>query len=168
MTVELRKLSPDDGEDVYNLLQEIPADENGFENTCYGLSYDEYKKWLVQNDNIANGIDLEPWMVPQNIYWLYVDGSPVGVGKLRHRLTPKLEQEGGHCGVCIVASQRNKGYGKLLSEYIVKEANTLGIEKLLLTIRNDNTASIQTAKQSGGIVEKVTDDLHYIWIKTRA
>ena len=29
MSLVLKKLSPDDGEDIYAMLQEIPADENG-------------------------------------------------------------------------------------------------------------------------------------------
>lgn len=34
MDIALRKLSADDGMDVYEMLQELPADENGFLNCC--------------------------------------------------------------------------------------------------------------------------------------
>lgn len=102
MNCELRRLSPDDGRDVYDMLQELPKDEN------------EFKMWLVKSNYISNGIGLEEWMVPQNTYWLYIDGRPVGMGKLRHYLTDKLMEEGGHCGYAIRPSQRSKGYGKIL------------------------------------------------------
>ena len=164
MNVELRKLSPNDGTDVYAMLQEIQKDENGFMNDANGLSYDDYKQWLVKNDNMANGIGLEDWMVPQYIYWLYVDGTPVGMGKLRTRLTDKLREDGGHCGYGIASTQRRNGYGTLLVKMMAKEAGTLGIEKILLTVNNDNTASIKVATCSGGEIEKVTDNKHYIWI----
>jgi len=165
MKVELKKLSPDDGTDVYNLLQAIPKDENGFQNGGNGLSYEEFKQWLTENDNIANGIGLEDWMVPQNIYWLYIDGNPVGMGKLRTRLTEKLKVDGGHCGYGIALLQRNKGYGKLLLKMMIREATMLGVEKILLTIHNDNEASVKVAVGSGGVIEKVTDNKHYIWIE---
>jgi len=165
MDVELKKLSPDDGMDIYNLLQEIPKDENGFMNGGNGLSYDDYKQWLIKNDNMANGIGLEDWMVPQNMYWLYVNGNPVGMGKLRTRLTEKLKIDGGHCGYGIAASHRNRGYGTLLVKMLAKEAAALGLDKILLTVQNDNAASIKVAVGSGGVVEKMTNNKHYIWIE---
>ena len=163
MVVELRKLSPDDGIDVYNMLQEMPS-ENGFGNSIYGLSYDEYKQSLIKRDNISKGIGLEDWMVPQNIYWLYIYGRPVGQGNLRHRLTDSLRIEGGHCGYGIAPSQRGKGYGKLLLSLMKDEARALGIDRMLITVYNDNPASIRVAVSNGGVIENVTDKRHYIWI----
>ena len=37
--IELKKLSADDGMDVYTLLQEIPKEENGLVNNANGLSF---------------------------------------------------------------------------------------------------------------------------------
>ena len=34
------------GEDIYQMLQSIPANENGFINSVNGKSYQEYNKWL--------------------------------------------------------------------------------------------------------------------------
>ena len=168
MNIELRKLSLDDGVDIYNMLQEIPKDENGYMNGCNGLTYDEYKQWLLRSDNITNGIGLEDWMVPSDTYWLYVDDKPVGTGKLRHRLTEKLMENGGHVGYAIAPSYRNQGYGKMLLKLLINEARNLGISNLLLTIQNHNTASIQVAIANGGIIEKSNDIRHHIWIDARS
>ena len=46
MNTELIKLSAACGRDIYDMLQSIPADENGLMNDARGLSYDEYKAWL--------------------------------------------------------------------------------------------------------------------------
>ena len=164
MTVELKKLSITDGMDIYNMLQEIPEQESGFTNNAYGLSFDEYKQWLIKNDNISKGIDLEDWMVPGHTYWLYVDGKPVGIGRLRIHLTEKLQKDGGHCGYAIAPSYRGFGYGTLLLNLLIIEANNLKLDKILLTIQNDNTVSLKVAANNGGVVEKVIDDKHYIWI----
>ena len=103
-------------------------------------------------------------MVPQTIYWLYADGQPVGFGKLRHRLTDKLRLDGGHAGYSIRPSHRGKGYGKALLGYLIKEAKALGIDRLLLTIHNDNEASRKTAITCGGIEEDRNEQRCYIWV----
>ncbi len=43
MGLEIRKLTIDDGHDIYEMLQELPADENGFINSVHGKTFDEYK-----------------------------------------------------------------------------------------------------------------------------
>ena len=45
--LELKRLSVDDGLDIYTMLQEIPAKENGLINKANGLTFDEYKEWLI-------------------------------------------------------------------------------------------------------------------------
>lgn len=164
MDIELRQLSVNDDIDVYNMLQEIPKDENGFVNGCNGITFENYKQWLVKSDNTAKGIGLEDWMVPQSTFLLYIDGIPVGFGKLRHFLTEKLREEGGHIGYSIRPSYRNKGYGKLLLRLIIEKAKEMGIDKILITVQNHNTYSIKVALANGGIIEKVTDIRHFIWV----
>ena len=56
--IELKQLSLDMGKAEYDMLQEIPAVENGFTNPAYGLSYDEYKEWLRTRDGHSRGIGL--------------------------------------------------------------------------------------------------------------
>ena len=164
MNIELRKLSIDDGTDVYDMLQEIPKDENGFINGCNGRTFEDFKKWLIKSNDIAHGIRLEDWMVPQNVYWLYVDDIPIGMGKLRHYLTDKLSEDGGHGGYAIRTSYRNKGYGTLLLKLLLQEAKELNIDRFLLTIQNHNIASIKVALANGGQIEKKNDIRHFIWI----
>ncbi len=164
MNFELRKLTINDGIDIYDMLQEIPKDENGFINSVNGKTFEEYKEWLIISDAMSKGIGLEDWQVPSNTYCLFVDGYPAGIGKLRHLLTDKLRVEGGHAGYAIRQSERNKGYGTVLLKIIIEEAKKMNMEKLLLTVRNSNTNSIKVALNSGGKIEKVNEERHYIWI----
>ena len=55
--IELKKLSVKDGLDIYNLLQDIPKEENGFNNSANGLTYEEYKDWLVKEIIIQIKLD---------------------------------------------------------------------------------------------------------------
>ena len=165
MNIEIKKLSCKDGEDIYQMLCEMPAEENGFINGINGKTYEEYEAWLRRCEDTARGIGLKDWMVPQTTYWLYVEGLPVGMGKIRHRLTQQLREEGGHCGYAIRPTQRGKGYGKMLLAQLRVQAKALGISEMLLTIRNANTPSIKVALGNGGVIEKANDVRHYIWVK---
>ena len=166
--LELRKLSVNDGMDVYQMLQDIPLDENGFQNNVNGLSYEEYKSWLVKKaqepelDGIVDG-----WKVPSTTYWLYADGVPVGFGKLRHCLTDALRKAGGHIGYGIAPQHRGKGYGKELLRLLIGEAYNRGIDKVLVTIRLDNKHSQAVALANGGVITEQTDERLLIWIDTK-
>lgn len=164
MYFELRQLSLSDGQEIYNLLQKIPAEENGFLNGCNGKDFGAYKPWLQRQMNMSHGIGLEDWMVPSTTYWLFVDGNPVGMGKIRHYLTDKLRVEGGHVGYAVCPSERGKGYGKLLVKCLIQEAKKLNISQLLITVRNHNVASIKAAISNGGIIERSDDLRHYILV----
>jgi predicted acetyltransferase len=164
MNIELKKLSISDDMDIYEMLQEIPKDENGFINTVNGMTFEEYKEWLNSSDAMSKGLGLEDWQVPSNTYWLFVDGHPVGIGKLRHFLTDKLRAEGGHIGYAIRKSEGRKGYGTILLKMIIEEAKKMNIEKALVTVRNNNANSIKVVLNNDGKIEKVNEERHYIWI----
>ena len=164
MNIELHPLSTADGMDIYDMLQEIPADENGFMNGMCGRGIDDFRLWLTRCMDASKGIGLEDWQVPQSTYWLYVDGKPVGFGKIRHRLTDKLRADGGHIGYAIRPSCRGKGYGSLQLRMLLQEAKRLGIDQALVTIQNGNAPSLRTALGNGGVIEKVTEEKHYIWL----
>jgi predicted acetyltransferase len=113
---------------------------------------------------MSKGIGLEDWQVPSSSYWLFVDGYPVGKGNIRHFLTDKLREEGGHIGYAIRPSERNKGYGTILLKMIIEETRKMNLEKVLITVRNRNTNSIKVALNNNGEIEKVSKERHYIWI----
>ena len=165
MKYELRKLSVCDGRDVYDMLQAIPEDDNGFINSVNGMNFDEFRAWLIREDENSKKTEIEDgWKVPQSTFWLYVDDRPVGIGKIRHFLTDKLRQEGGHIGYAIAPGERNKGYGKILLEKLLDEAKKIGIDRALITVRNENAASVKIALANGGEIEKVGDARHFIWV----
>ncbi len=165
MKLKIKKLSIHDGEDIYQMLQNIPANENGFINSVNGKSYQEYKEWLIgaMENSLQEGV-IDGWRVPQTTYWLYGDGKPVGYGKIRHFLTDYLLADGGNVGYAIIPSARNKGLGKIFLKLLIRESELLGVERVLLTIKEENKASLAVALANGGIVEKTEGGKYYIWI----
>ena len=163
--IELKRLSTEDGNDVYNMLQEMPAEENGLINKANGLSFDEFKEWLVGKHADSEQIGIvDGWKVPSTTYWLYVDGTPVGFGSVRHFLTDSLRLAGGNIGYVIAPQYRGKGYGNEILKLLLEEARKFGIDKVLVTIHVDNIASRAVALANGGVITDKTDERMHIWI----
>lgn len=154
--------------DVYEMLQEMPANENGLINKVNGMSFEQYKNWLLekQAENEQKGL-VDGWRVPSTTFWLYVDGTPVGFGNLRHFLTDALKTAGGNIGYGIRPGYRGKGYGKELLRRLIEEAQKLGLERVLVTIYKDNMASRGVALANGGVITGETDERILVWIDTR-
>ena len=142
MNTELIKLSAACGRDIYDMLQSIPADENGLMNDAHGLSYDEYKAWLEKR--YAESLKTEVYdgfKVPQTFFFFYVDSCPVGLVKIRHFLTDRLRQDGGNMGYAIRPEARGKGYGKLLLKRLARLALQRGCGRLEWACLDWNTPS---------------------------
>lgn len=165
MGVEIRKLNIDDGADVYEMLQIMPRDENGFINSANGKSYEEYQKWLTDMYECAlQKVIIDGWKVPESVYWLYEDGKPVGFGKIRHFLTEALTIQGGNIGYAIAPYARRKGLGTKFLSLLKDEASKLGVERILLTINVDNEPSVKVALANGGVVDNIVNERYRIWI----
>lgn len=61
-------------------------------------------------------------------------------------------------------SERGRGLGKRFSALLIVEARKIRLERLLLTIRSGNFASLSVALANGGKLEKSTDERRYIVI----
>lgn len=162
----LKKLSSHDGRDIYHMLQDIPAEENGFLNPMAGKPFSEFQAWLeravknAEQDGVIDG-----WKVPETTFWLYENDLPVGYGKIRHFLTDRLLEAGGNVGYAIRPAARGRGLGKILLKLLIDQGVNLGVDKFLLTIHEDNEPSIRVALASGGVMEKQCKDRCYIWIE---
>ena len=150
------------------MLQAIPEEENGLTNKAKGLSYEEYKAWLIgkQKESEQEGL-VDGWKVPSTTFWLYADGVPVGFGSVRHFLTEALRKAGGNIGYGIAPRYRGSGYGKELLRLLLGEAHKLGIERALVTVHSDNLASQAVAIANGGVITEKTEERVLIWIDTK-
>lgn len=162
--IELRELSINDEKDIYNMLQDIEKEENGFHNEAKGLKYSEFNKYLKTNKRMAEGKDLPEGYVPQTLYWLFVEGKPVGMAKLRHYLNESLREKGGHAAYAIRKSKRRQGYGKIILKKLIKKAKQKNINELLLTCDDDNLASRRVIEANGGKLDKIEDGECFYWI----
>ncbi len=148
----LQKLSANDGEQIYHMLQNIGAAENSFSNPVHGMSYADYKKWLIQQDDWSMGRNLPAGYVAQTIYWLLDNNVPVGIGKIRHALTADSRKIGGNVGYAISSEYRGKGYGRVILKLLIEKAKMMKLEELLLTVEKYNLPSKRVIEANGGIL----------------
>lgn len=104
--------------------------------------------------------------VPCTTMWL-VDGQEyLGRIAIRHRLTPKLMDEGGHIGYDVRPTARRRGYATAMLRAALPVAHGLGVERALLTCDPDNLASRKVIEANGGVfVDRRGAKLRY-WVPT--
>ena len=80
-------------------------------------------------------------------------GRIVGMINVRYDLTEEMYRYLGHIGYCVRKSERQKGYAAEMLRLALKEAKKIGLDRVLLTVDSDKTASIATMKKNGAVLE---------------
>jgi predicted acetyltransferase len=98
------------------------------------------------------GENIPDHWVPDSTYWLLnEDKRIIGAVNIRHRLTEKLFNTGGHIGYGIRPTERKKGYATRLLALTLEKVKGLGITKALITCDENNIGSAKTILNNGGI-----------------
>jgi len=162
----LRPASPGDGVDVWAMIREIGPGENGFHNDGFDVPLSRFPAFLAKLEDMRHGRALPSGYVPQTTFWVYADEHPVGISKLRHRLTDALRRTGGHIGYCIRPTERRKRYGNAMLRATLVEARELGITEALITVNVDNAPSWRMIEANGGVLGKIEDGKRYYTVAT--
>lgn len=127
-------------------------------------NFEAYLRELVAQADPAT--PRPPGRVPETTLW-YVAGSEfLGRIAIRHRLTTKLRQFGGHIGYDVVPTARGKGHATCMLGLALPVARKLGIDRALLTCDRDNIASRKVIEANGGIVDDDATERLRFWIAT--
>lgn len=157
---KLVKLKPNNLE-PFSLINDINSNENEFKNTAFGKDLNQFKEWLVEQNNWSKGQGLPAGFVPQIIYWFYVDNVPVGMGKIRLRLNNDSREVGGNVGYAIGKPFRGKGYGTVFLSLLISKAKRLNILEIMLTVEKTNPISRHIVEKVGGQMVKETNERWY-------
>jgi predicted acetyltransferase len=162
-TTNMRLLAP--ALELESAYRACEAEFNAHEETYLGASAANWPAYVEQCAEEAQGIVRDPARVPQTVLLLaraVAAGAPddsqgqavtlLGVAKLRHLLTPTLEDIGGHIGYSIRPSERGKGYGTVILALTLERARELGLSHVLLTCDTENTHSAQIIVRNGGVL----------------
>ena len=168
--VELKEVKQSFGRLEYEMLQDIENGENGFMNDAFGLTFEEYKNWLKNQEDFSKGKNLPEGWIPYTTYLLFDDGEPVGFGRVRHETSEYLQKVvgAGEIGYGIAKRHRGKGYGNILFKELLKKCKSFGFDKITLFPHKDNEATIKIMlKNDGKVIGKFKEEKIIIEIPTK-
>jgi predicted acetyltransferase len=146
-------------------------------------SGEEMIPWVIQKDpsdfpamvqsvlDNEKGERLPEGWVPDTTYWLVTEEQEVvGAVNIRHSLTERLFNCGGHIGYGIRPSARRKGYATKLLAMSLEKSKELGIDRALVVCDATNEASERTILNNGGVrdVDYIEEDGNVVrrfWIE---
>ena len=120
-------------------------------------AFHDTSKFHIWKDSIyddfqleSQGIYGEQEYVPSSTYWLVNEKEFIGSGIIRHELNENLELLGGHIGYGIRPKYWDKGYATLFLTGLLKRANEMGINPVVITCDEFNRASSKVIENNGG------------------
>nr|WP_277601937.1 GNAT family N-acetyltransferase [Brevibacterium linens] len=87
-----------------------------------------------------------------------VDGRPVGRTSIRYELNDFLFTLGGHVGYAVAPEFRRRGYARQILSLSIERLRSAGVESVLVTCDETNTASASVIEQCGGVLEDVREN----------
>ena len=147
-------------EKLYEMYQDIPANELGSSNLFNGLTYSNFKK------NIKEYINEEFIINPKintttKRYILFVNDNPIGEVGIRTSKNDFWINKGSQIYYKIRSSYRNQGYGNKILELGLKEAKKLSFKQIRINCDNNNIASRKIILKNHGtadIIDYKTSD----------
>lgn len=147
---------------AYELQNTFSPDEKGFVNNAFGFSFEEFQKYVRQNEDYSHGTGLPEGYVPATVFILEDNGTYVGIFNLRHYLNDFLRNGPGHIGYGISPTYRRKGYASEGLRLTIKKAKEIIPEnEIYLSVHKDNPASLKVQEINGAYIHHEDDKEYY-------
>ncbi len=115
----------------------------------------DFAGYLRCLEQAERGENLPPGRVAQSEFWLLhqANRQVLGAIRLRHTLTPRLEQIDGQIGYNIRPGARCQGFATQMLALLLAKMKTWGWKRVLITCNADNLASARVIEKNGGQLE---------------
>jgi Predicted acetyltransferase len=114
-------------------------------------NFSDYIRSLADD---ANGKGISSDWAPTSHFWLMDQSHLIGTLRIRHYLTPAVEERAGHIGYDISPQYRGKGYGHQIFALGLIEARRMAIREVLAICSQSNLASRRILEKAGGVIKK--------------
>jgi predicted acetyltransferase len=145
-------------EEFAQMLEEFrAAGERGIYKGHHAVAWKGYATFYALLSKMKEGGYPTPEIVPMDSYFIEEKGRILGELYIRHRLSPQLEQIGGHVGYKVRPSCRGRGVATAALRLALRQLGGMGIERALVTCNANNDASARVIQKCGGI--RIADTL---------
>jgi len=149
-----------------------PADDTmiGYEIREYGPRwadperFEEYARQL--REQALEGTRRPAGRVPCTTLWWVSGDEYLGRLAIRHQLTQRLLEHGGHIGYDVRPSARRRGHATEMLARALPVTRSLGIDPVLVTCDEDNTGSRKVIEANGGVLEDQRGVKLRFWVPT--
>ena len=105
-----------------------------------------------------HGAQVPAGWVPATFLAAVVGADLVGRVSIRHRLNDHLAAVGGHIGYAVRPAHRGRGYATQILRQALVIARAEGVDDVLVTCQEDNTASATVITRCGGVLDDIRAD----------
>lgn len=113
----------------------------------------DFAAFLTHLRRLEPPADLPEGWVHASEWWLVEGDTYLGRADLRHTLTPRLREFGGHVGYEVRPSARRQGHGTTLLRLTLQRARDLGLREVVITCDVGNLGSRGVIEGNGGVLE---------------
>lgn len=131
----------------------------GIDTDWLGPASESFEEYVAQRVGVS-----VRWDVPSTVFWYIAGEHYLGTLVIRHKLTPKLIDIGGHVGYHVVAPWRRQGHATRMLAAGLVQCRRLGLGRVLLTCDPDNVASRRVILANGGQPDGNTAGEDRYWI----
>ena len=114
----------------------------------------DFSSYISRLKAEALGIGISSDWSPTSHFWLMSDRRLIGTLRIRHHLTPAVEERAGHIGYDIAPTFRDQGYGHQILALALSETRKMGIREAIAICDESNTPSRRILEGAGGIITK--------------
>lgn len=158
----LRPLNEGDYLEAIQAHKELALDHFDFLLGYFGEHYEneDWSAYLEHLDSMSRGVNVPDAWVPATFLVAEIDGQIIGRVSIRHELNDFLEYRAGHIGYGIRPEFRGRGYATEILVRALQIVRDLGVQRVLVTCNDSNTAPSKVIEKCGGVLENIieTDD----------
>jgi predicted acetyltransferase len=150
--VVLTPMAPGRDAEFAEMLDEFrAAGEAHVYEGAFAVAWEGYARFYDLISKMKAGGFPKPEIVPMDSYFIEAGGRILGEIFIRHRLSPALEQYGGHIGYKVRPSCRNRGVATAALLLALQKLALMGVPQALVTCSANNLASARVIEKCRAI-----------------
>lgn len=115
----------------------------------------DWNEYVTSRRELARSTTVTADQVPSTLLMAELDDEIIGRASVRFSLNEWLAWHAGHIGYGVLREHRHQGYAPEILQQALVVARAHGVDRVLVTCRDDNIPSAKVIEVCGGVLEQV-------------